>query len=31
MPMNVQHVYIHNQLGRIDEAEQLTTMIPFAE
>jgi signal recognition particle subunit SRP72 len=31
MPMKVQQVYVLTQLGKIDEAEQLSTTIPFAE
>ncbi|KAF2277972.1 signal recognition particle protein-like protein [Westerdykella ornata] len=31
MPMTVQEVYVLTRLGRIEEAEQLSTTIPFAE
>lgn len=31
MPITVQQVYVLTQMGKIDEAEQLATTIPFAE
>jgi signal recognition particle subunit SRP72 len=31
LPITVQQVYVLTQLGKIDEAEQLSTSIPFAE
>ena len=31
LPITVQQVYLLTQLGKIDEAEQLATSIPFAE
>jgi signal recognition particle subunit SRP72 len=31
MPITVQQVYVLTQLGKIDEAEELATKIPFAE
>ncbi|KAH9867988.1 hypothetical protein IAQ61_007295 [Plenodomus lingam] len=31
LPITVQQVYVLTQLGKIDEAEQLATSIPFAE
>lgn len=31
LPMTVQQVYVLTQMGKIDEAEQLSTTIPFAE
>ncbi|KAF2652178.1 signal recognition particle protein-like protein [Lophiostoma macrostomum CBS 122681] len=31
LPITVQQVYVLTQLGRVDEAEQLSTTIPFAE
>ncbi|KAF2200891.1 signal recognition particle protein-like protein [Delitschia confertaspora ATCC 74209] len=31
LPISVQQVFVLIQLGRLDEAEQLMTMIPFAE
>jgi signal recognition particle subunit SRP72 len=31
LPITVQQVYVLTQMGKIDEAEQLATSIPFAE
>lgn len=31
LPMKVQQVYILTQMGKVDEAEQLATSIPFTE
>jgi signal recognition particle subunit SRP72 len=31
LPITVQQVYVLTQLGKVDEAEQLVTSIPFAE
>jgi signal recognition particle subunit SRP72 len=31
LPITVQQVYVLTQMGKIDEAEQLVTTIPFAE
>ena len=31
LPIIVQQVYVLTQMGKIDEAEQLATSIPFAE
>jgi signal recognition particle subunit SRP72 len=31
LPITVQQVYVLTQLGKIDEAEELATKIPFAE
>ena len=31
LPITVQQVYVLTQMGKIDEAEQLATTIPFAE
>ena len=31
MPITVQQVYVLTQMGKIEEAEQLATSIPFAE
>ena len=31
LPISVQQVYVLTQMGRIDEAEQLSTAIAFAE
>ena len=31
LPITVQQVYVLTQLGKVDEAEQLATSIPFAE
>lgn len=31
LPITVQQVYVLTQLGKIDQAEELATSIPFAE